>query len=116
MTWDDQKNINAFSKLSVRLERLEDRFQQKKQEKEYLDDLTTELELADEEELIKYKVGDAFVSISLEETQERLTVEDSRIKQELEDLSGQLEKVTADMAKLKTLLYAKFGKSINLEK
>ena len=35
-------------------------------EKEFLDDLMQEIELFDEEEEIKYKIGDCFVSLSLE--------------------------------------------------
>ena len=53
VTWEDQNNINKFSKLNVRLDALDTKYEAKKTEKEYLEDLSNELELADEEELIK---------------------------------------------------------------
>lgn len=53
VTWEDQNNINKFSKLNVRLDTLDVKYEAKKTEKEYLEDLSNELELADEEELIK---------------------------------------------------------------
>lgn len=57
VTWEDQDRINSFSKLNAKLDRLESLLAAKKTEKEYLEDLTNELELADEEELIKYVVS-----------------------------------------------------------
>ncbi|CAB5343784.1 unnamed protein product [Rhizophagus irregularis] len=51
VTWEDQQKINSFTR------------------KEYLDDLTEELELADEDDRIKYKIGEAFISISVEQAQ-----------------------------------------------
>ena len=53
VTWEDQRNINTFSKLNIRLDSLEDKYKDKKRELEYLEDLVSELELADEDEKIK---------------------------------------------------------------
>ncbi|KAJ3258973.1 hypothetical protein HK103_003114 [Boothiomyces macroporosus] len=53
VTWEDQENINKFSKYNIKLDALEDKFKKYVTEKEYLDDLKMELELADEDELIK---------------------------------------------------------------
>ena len=53
VSWEDQQNINSFSKLNLKLDRLEETQTETKREKEYLDDLSTELELADEDELFK---------------------------------------------------------------
>ncbi|KAJ3042533.1 hypothetical protein HDV00_007067 [Rhizophlyctis rosea] len=116
VTWEDQQNINAFSKLNARLEALDDVYQEKKREKEYLDDLSTELELADEDEAIKYRIGDTYVSLTLEEANERIASEDSELSSELDELSSKMDTINKEMAKLKAVLYGKFGKSINLEK
>ena len=67
---EDQKRINTFSKLNTRLRGIEDRLAAltvstdpraahavspvRQQEKEALDDLATELELADEDQIVPY--------------------------------------------------------------
>jgi prefoldin subunit 4 len=53
VTWEDQNRINQFSKLNIRLERLDSLCASKKAEKEYLSDLENELELADDDELVQ---------------------------------------------------------------
>ncbi|KAJ3287337.1 hypothetical protein HK104_008653 [Borealophlyctis nickersoniae] len=141
VTWEDQQNINSFSKLNARLDQIEEIYQEKKvptltaawsrrfediaktarfvpkqKEKEYLEDLESELELADEDELIKYRIGDAFVSLPLEECNERIASESAEISGELDKLSAKMEGIGKEMAKLKAILYGKFGKSINLER
>ncbi|KAI8918770.1 Prefoldin beta-like protein [Entophlyctis helioformis] len=116
VTWEDQRNINQFSKLNIRLENYEEAYKTKKSEKEYLDDLTNELELADEDEPVKYRIGDAYVSLSLATAQVHIERAQSQLDKELGALSEKIDDIRTDMAKLKALLYGKFGKSINLEK
>ncbi|KAK9768882.1 hypothetical protein K7432_000112 [Basidiobolus ranarum] len=95
---------------------MEDTYDTKKTELEYLEDLESELELADEEDPVMYRVGDAYISLSLEMAQERLTKEQEALKAEVEDLKTEMDDISEKMDKLKVVLYAKFGKSINLEK
>ncbi|KAL1921177.1 uncharacterized protein VTP21DRAFT_10893 [Calcarisporiella thermophila] len=116
VSWEDQKNINTFSKLNAKIDDLEDEYQKKKQEKEYLDDLSTELELADEDEPVKYRVGDAFVHLSLSQAQERIEQEQASLDQQIEALGREIENVRGRMTELKTVLYGKFKNAINLEK
>ncbi|KAI8823443.1 Prefoldin beta-like protein [Fimicolochytrium jonesii] len=116
VTWEDQQNINAFSRLHMRVQDLEALYEEKKKEKEYLDDLSSELELADEDEPVKYRIGDAFVSLSLPACQERLKNEQKTLTEELEGYSTKIDSLAEDMNKLKVLLYKKFGNSINLER
>ncbi|KAJ3013620.1 hypothetical protein HKX48_005650 [Thoreauomyces humboldtii] len=116
VTWEDQKNINAFSRLNMRIQNLEEAYEEKKKEKEYLDDLSSELELADEDELIKYRVGDTFVNLTLDATQSRIESEQETLSKELEQFSTKIDGITDEMSKLKVLLYKKFGTSINLER
>ncbi|KAJ3412773.1 hypothetical protein HDV05_000240 [Chytridiales sp. JEL 0842] len=116
VTWADQQNINNFAKMNSKMSDLEDLYEAKKKESEYLDDLETELELADEDELIKYKIGDAFMSLSLTECQERIESERSVIKVDVEKLKTEMDTLQESMDQLKKVLYGKFGKSINLEK
>jgi prefoldin subunit 4 len=86
------------------------------QEKEYLDDLSMELELADEDEPVRYKIGDAFVHMPLDKALERITGDSEKVQADLDDLKSQMDDVHGQMEELKKALYSKFGKSINLEK
>lgn len=52
MTWQDQTNINNFSRLNTEVTDLEEQYSEKQKENEYLEDVTTELELADDDEQI----------------------------------------------------------------
>ena len=113
--WSDQDNINKFSKLSVRMDKLNQKHSELKQEYEYLQDLEQELDLLDEETL-KYKVGDAFISQSIDQVELRLNKDMERIKKELESDDCKIQELQQEMARLKAILYGKFGSSINLEK
>ncbi|KAJ3158563.1 hypothetical protein HDU86_002788 [Geranomyces michiganensis] len=116
VTWADQQNINAFSRLNMKIQNLEEAYSERKKEKEYLDDLSSELELADEDEMIPYRIGDAFVSLSLEACLKRIEAEQGVLSGELEDASKKIDGIQAEMDKLKVVLYRKFGNSINLER
>lgn len=56
------------------------------------------------------------MSLPLAECNERLESEQKAINKELEDLKDSLENSSQQMDQLKTALYAKFGKAINLER
>ncbi|KAJ2493123.1 hypothetical protein IWW47_004898, partial [Coemansia sp. RSA 2052] len=116
VTWEDQQRINQFSRLNLRLENLEDEYKGQKTEKEYLDDLATEIELIDEEELVPYKIGDAFIMMSLERAQTRLEQDKGAIDLRVDELDTQISSISEEMDELKRALYAKFGQAINLEK
>ncbi|KAJ1857197.1 hypothetical protein LPJ73_002080, partial [Coemansia sp. RSA 2703] len=116
VNWEDQERINQFSRLNTRLDRLEDDYKAQKTEKEYLDDLAMEIELLDEDKPVPYKIGDAFVMLSLESAQERVEKEKESIDARVEELDRKIQEVSAQMDKLKETLYAKFGQAINLEK
>jgi len=115
VTWEDQQRISSFSKYNNRLSDLEETLEQKKQEKEALDDLATELELADEDEPVLYKVGDAFVHLPLSEAQELLQGDQEALEKEIESVRERMEKCEVTMKELKVVLYGKFGKAINLD-
>jgi prefoldin subunit 4 len=85
-------------------------------ELEYLDDLTQELELADEDELVWYKIAQVMVAVPLEEAQQRISDQTSKLTEEVNSLEGEMTKLDTEMSKLKVLLYKTFGDSINLEK
>ncbi|KAG6811603.1 hypothetical protein H0H92_006666 [Tricholoma furcatifolium] len=115
VTWEDQQRINTFSKLNTRMRNLEEKLEELKQEKEALDDLSTELELADEDELVLYKVGETFLHMPLSRAQKRLESDLSDVNDRISTLSSSSEDCDTQMKALKVQLYAKFGSAINLD-
>ncbi|KAF7722947.1 hypothetical protein EC973_002580 [Apophysomyces ossiformis] len=116
VTWKDQQLINEFSKLNANIDDLEEQYEKMKQEKEYLDDVSMELELADEDELVRHKVGDTFVHVPVSHALERVAKESEKIGLDLEAIQSNIDSVHSKMDELKKSLYAKFGNAINLEK
>ncbi len=95
-----------------------------------------ELELADEDEPVpcvpyplpprhtmpswilispRYKIGDAFFHVSLEQAQEMLATSNGRIEEAIMELEDKLGTIREEMTELKVELYARFGRTINLE-
>ncbi|CEG69706.1 hypothetical protein CU097_012981 [Rhizopus azygosporus] len=116
VTWIDQERINEFSKYNAKIDDFEEEYEKLKKEKEYLDDVAMELELADEDEPVRYKIGDAFVHISVSEATEKIEKDSERLDLLIEEAKQNIDKVQEKMDELKKLLYAKFGNAINLEK
>ncbi|KAM0798839.1 prefoldin subunit 4 [Usnea florida] len=112
---EDQDKINKFSKLHQRETALEDELKTKAKDKEDLEELSNELELADDDDRIPYKIGDTFVSLPLSEVQDMLTTSTEKIEESVSAVEGKLSIVREEMESLKLQLYARFGKSINLE-
>jgi len=71
--------------------------------------------LADEDDKIPYKIGDSFISLPLPEVQEMLSTSTSKIEEDVSALEERLSTVREEMSQLKVELYARFGRSINLE-
>ena len=63
----------------------------------------------------RYKIGDSFVSLALPEVQTLLSTSTEQIDEEVTKLEDSLGGVQEEMKQLKVALYARFGKSINLE-
>jgi len=115
VTWEDQQRINTFSKLNTRLRSIEEKIDGLKQEKEALDDLNMELELADEETPVLYRVGEAYVHMPHSRAIKRLEKDQLNIERDLSKCKDQAEDCEKEMKSLKVILYAKFGKAINLD-
>ncbi|KAL2048071.1 hypothetical protein ABVK25_011056 [Lepraria finkii] len=112
---EDQDKINKFSRLHQREMTLEDELKVKAKDKEDLEELSNELELADEDDKVPYKIGDTFISLALPEVQEMLASSTEKIEESVSTIEGKLNTVREEMEELKVDLYARFGKSINLE-
>ncbi|BDD57253.1 hypothetical protein MPDQ_002919 [Monascus purpureus] len=112
---EDQEKINRFSSLHQRELVLEQLLKGKQKDKEDLEEISTELELADEDELVPYKIGDSFVHLPLPEAQSLLSTSTEQIDTEVSRLEDSLGEIRDELQKLKVGLYARFGRSINLE-
>ncbi|KAK4689292.1 prefoldin subunit 4, partial [Tremellales sp. Uapishka_1] len=115
VAWEDQQKINTFSKLNNRLSDIQELLKAKREEKDYYDDLSTEFELADEDEPILYKMGEAFLQLTLPAAKRQLRVDIKRYDGEIAGLEQKADECQKGMKELKVQLYAKFGKQINLE-
>ncbi|KJY00793.1 prefoldin subunit 4 like protein [Zymoseptoria brevis] len=112
---EDQEKINRFSRLHSREKILEDELKVKQKDKEDLEEISGELELADEDDKLPYKIGDSFFSLPVPEVQELLSASVERIDGEVEKAEEKLKELREEMQELKEALYGRFGKSINLE-
>lgn len=63
----------------------------------------------------RYKLGDAFIMLPLPEVQDLLSKSTSQIEESVSATEGKLSTIREEMETLKVDLYARFGKSINLE-
>ena len=63
----------------------------------------------------RFKIGDTFISLPLAEVQEKLTSSTEEIDESVSATEGKLSTIREEMEQLKVQLYARFGKSINLE-
>ncbi|PSK51974.1 hypothetical protein B9Z65_3241 [Elsinoe australis] len=112
---EDQEKINRFSTLHRKVGVIEEELKKKQKEKEDIEEISNELELADEDEKISYKVGDSFMLLPLEKVQELLSQAVQDVETEITVLEEKLDQLREEMTGLKAALYGRFGKSINLE-
>jgi prefoldin subunit 4 len=70
---------------------------------------------ADHKFLSRYKIGDAFFQLPLPQAQEMLASSSSKIEEDVSALEEKLGSTKEEMTQLKVELYARFGRSINLE-
>lgn len=116
VAYEDQQRINEFSKLIMRKDAIDQELTQQRTEKEYIDDVSLEIELIDEDEKVQYKVGDVFVYLKQKEVVDKLTKDASRIDETIEKLENDEAELSSRIKDLKSILYAKFGDNINLER
>lgn len=62
-----------------------------------------------------YKIGDAFFHVPLPQAQEMLGTSTTKLEQEISELEDKMGTIHEEMTQLKVELYARFGRTINLE-
>lgn len=63
----------------------------------------------------RYQIGDSFISLPLPEVQELLSTSLEKIEEDIVKLEERVGTIKEEMSELKVELYARFGRSINLE-
>ncbi|KAJ5642345.1 hypothetical protein N7520_004467 [Penicillium odoratum] len=112
---EDQEKINRFSRLHQRETVFLDQLKAKQKDKEDLEEVSMELELADEDDLVPYKIGDSFFQLPLADAQAMLTASTEQIDTDVSKLEDSISELREELQQLKVSLYARFGRSINLE-
>lgn len=116
VTFEDQQKINEFSKLIMRKDAIAQELSLQREEKEYLDDVSLEIELIDEDEPVQYKVGDLFIFMKQSKFTAQLEKDAERLDNKIETLEDKQRDIDSRLDALKATLYAKFGDNINLER
>lgn len=65
--------------------------------------------------MIRYQVGDCFISLPQPQVLKLLESSTESIDKEVDELKTRLEGIQEEMGELKKALYGRFGRSINLE-
>lgn len=107
--------INRFGRLNERLHELVDQLKGRKEELENYEDASNELILMDEEDSVKFRLGEVFFCTSNEEADNLLERRKEEVVQVLSENESEQESIRKELRELKVKLYSKFGSSINLE-
>ena len=113
VSWADQEAINTFSRLNNTYSDVEHDLAQQREAKEALDDLAMELELADQDEPVLYRIADSFLSLPHQEAMQRLEADQKAADEQIDRLKHKLDEYEESMKRLKAKLYAKFGDNIS---
>lgn len=62
-----------------------------------------------------YKIGDSFFHVTVTQAQEMLGTSGNKVEEDISQLEDKLNAAREEMTQLKVELYARFGRSINLE-
>jgi prefoldin subunit 4 len=65
--------------------------------------------------MCSYKIGDSFFQLPLPDAQGMLSTSTEKIDAEVSQLEEKIGELRDEMQELKVALYARFGRSINLE-
>uniref|UniRef100_A0A7S4PTB7 Prefoldin subunit 4 n=1 Tax=Alexandrium monilatum TaxID=311494 RepID=A0A7S4PTB7_9DINO len=113
---DDQQRINAFSRLNLRYDELDEEIKELKKSIQTYKDATEEIEGCMEDNGIALRIGEAFTPVEEDAAIEKLSKLTEQSEVRLTECTNEIEDVKTRMDVLKKVLYSKFGTSINLEK
>lgn len=112
---EDQNNINQFARLNARLNEVKAEKESMKKQLEGIDDASTELMMGSGEQVMLMVGGETFFEVSEEYATEHCEAEVEKLQEQVDSLEQEEADILESQAKLKTILYGRFGKSIQLE-
>lgn len=115
MMLEDKERINRFSRLLTARNDAKGNLERRKKLLQLHADAADEVLLLDDDAPVQLNVGDAFFFDSKTEVESRLETVQEELGAEIDSLNSQVDDLTSEISTLKAALYAKFGKSINLE-
>jgi len=113
VSWEDQKMINTFGRLTSRRQEIDVEVKGLEQTIASLEEAQTDIIMADDK--FPYRLGDGFVVLSKEDAETRLTAEADEARRKKVELEAQRTEIVSTLSSLKVKLYAKFKSQINLE-
>ena len=111
----DQQMINAFGRLNARLQEVRGEKEGVQKQLEVMDDASTELMMATGASTVLLQMGDCFFEVGEDEATEFTEEQTEKLQDKIDALSVEEGEIVKEQAKLKVVLYGRFGKSINLE-
>ncbi|KAG7672049.1 hypothetical protein Ndes2526B_g06989 [Nannochloris sp. 'desiccata'] len=114
VSYEDQQKINKFSRLNLRMNDIEARLTARKRAAEDYEEAGNEIMLLDDE-TVPFVIGECLAHLPREDVEERLQKLQEEAEEAIRTLEADISKIQSEMNELKTVLYAKFGNSINLE-
>ncbi|KXZ55765.1 hypothetical protein GPECTOR_2g1315 [Gonium pectorale] len=96
------------------MQELERLLKQHKNALEELEDAGNELMLSDDDN-VRFVIGECLVHFDKDAAEARLEQVTQDVHKEVDKTTAELEEIKGKLAGLKSSLYAKFGKQINLE-
>jgi prefoldin subunit 4 len=117
MTSADKDKINLFSRLLVQKANLSSRLATRATLRQLHDDAAEELLLLDDDKAaeVQFNVGDAFFFEDKDAVEEAVERVRDDLTHDIDALNAEAGEVRIEIARLKKVLYAKFGSTINLE-
>ncbi|KAM3725860.1 putative prefoldin subunit [Dirofilaria immitis] len=114
---EDQKMINRFARLHQRSIDVKERLQEASRDLQNLNDAADEVLLLDDVDAqsVLFKIGSGFMHMDQETFNAQLENVKEKLENQVAGLTEKYKKICGEMDSLKSILYGKFGESINLE-
>eukprot|EP00591_Stephanopyxis_turris_P010324 CAMPEP_0195517474 /NCGR_PEP_ID=MMETSP0794_2-20130614/10967_1 /TAXON_ID=515487 /ORGANISM="Stephanopyxis turris, Strain CCMP 815" /LENGTH=135 /DNA_ID=CAMNT_0040646289 /DNA_START=84 /DNA_END=491 /DNA_ORIENTATION=- len=111
---EDQERINTFGRLNARLHEVRQERDGLKKKMEQIDDASTELMMGSGDKVM-LNLGDAFFETTEDVATEHCEAQVEILQGSVNELDEEESGIVEEQTDLKRILYARFGKSINLE-
>ncbi|KNC47284.1 prefoldin subunit 4 [Thecamonas trahens ATCC 50062] len=115
VNWEDQQRINKFGRLNQRVHELEADIGRWQEELDNLEDASTEVLMADDDDALRFQIGEVFVMLPADEVEARIEALQEETEAKVTAAEAEIETLREALAELKVVLYGKFKNSINLE-